>query len=686
MLWIVPMIIQAAAGHNRELIDIHLTKCVLHISDSYFDRGLLITASVFPTDTATQTRRIWNFNKQYHYCDNAMANCDLFHSLHLSEKWQILRWLLLAEEQKFDKALHDFHYKSSGYILRVPNQLGFLSRQLKILRLYRNSWNSRARFVILVDETLPDPSQVVEGILKEVEHFKIFNVVVVIPSNGLFHALDIYTWFPYKLPSGQCGKFKKPFVLDHWIMEGKGRPLRNVSLFPPKIPHTFGGCKIRASVIPGVPFVMPLNKKANNENISVYDEGSDIRLFLFIAEVMNLSSTFTPSVNMTEIWPVKLANGSWTGALGEVFDKKSDIAFSGLSINAERYIYFDVTKVYYFSGLLWVVPCAEPLERVTSISRVFSASLWLLTLITIILSAGFMYSVSTWLPKFIEEADQYRTISNCFYNVWATCLGISVPKMPVTDHLKIFFVMLVWYSLAISTVFQAFATSYLIEPGFQKQIKSLEDLIESGIDYGYYPGIDVLLSNTPDWQLKEVLSKRVPCYNELCVARAIGTKDFASLSDTMHTEYMKAHAGHDSYGRSAVCSFKQECKVRLVAMYLEKGSFLTEGFDRVINVAIEAGLNNFWWKNILDTERSKAVGVEGHTLMDDYAVLLLDHLQGAFYLLLLGHGLALVTFIGELLHNRLKDKTNVLKTTNNRNVLAPLTFRERGRRNNWNKA
>jgi ABC-type amino acid transport substrate-binding protein len=614
-----------------------------------------------------------------------MANCDLFHLLHLSEKWQILRWLPLAEEQKFDKTLHNFHHKSLGYILRVPNKFGFLSRQLKILRSYGNSWNSHARFVILFDEILPDPSHAAERVLKEVEHFKIFNVVVVIPSNGLFPALDIYTWFPYELPSGQCGIFKKPVFLDHWIMEGKGRPLRNVSLFPQKIPHNFGGCKITASIIPRKAFAMSSNKTANKENISVNDEGSDIKLFLFIAEAINLSGTFTPSVNIKDIWPVKLANGSWTGALGEVFDKKSDIAFAGMSINVERYTYFDVTKVYYFSGLLWVVPCAEPLERVTSVSRVFSASIWLLTLITIILSAGFMYSVSTWLPKFIKEADQYRTISNCFYNVWATFLGISVPKMPVTDHLKIFFVMLVWFSLAISTVFQAFATSYLIDPGFQKQITSLEDLIESGIDYGYHPGFDIFLSNTSGWQIREVLSKRVSCSNESCVTRAIETKDFATLGDTMHFEYMKACAGYDSYGRTAVYSFKQESKLRLVLMYLKKGSFLTEGINRVINVAIEAGLNNFWWKNILDAARSKAVGVEGHTLMDDYTVLLLEHLQGAFYLLLLGHGLAIATFIGELLHNRLKAKTNVLKRTNNRNVLAPLTFRDRGRINNWNK-
>jgi ABC-type amino acid transport substrate-binding protein len=541
--------------------------------------------------------------------------------------------------------------------------------------------------VIVVDEILPDPRQGAEGILKIVEHFKIFNVVVVMPSNGTFRALDIYTWFPYELPSGKCGKFKKPVYLDHWIMEGNGRPLRNVSLFPPKIPRNFGGCKIRASVFPHEPFVISLNRKANKENISLYNEGSEIRIFLFIAEAMNLSGRFTPPINLREICPVEMVNGSWTGALGEVIDKKADIAFSGLSINLERFIYFDVTKVYYFSGLLWIVPCAEPLERVTSISRVFSASIWLLILIMVILSAGFMYSISTWCPQFIEEADHYRTISNCFYNVWATLLGISVPKMPLTDHLKMFFLMLVWYSLAINYVFQAFVTSYIIEPGFQKQITSLEDLIESGIEYGYHPGIDVLLSNTSDWRFKEIISNRIPCFNDSCVARAIGRKDFATLSDNMYIEYKKAYAAaHDSYGRSTVCSFKQESKVRLLAMYLEKGSFLTEDINRVINVVIEAGLNNFWWKNILDTLRNKAAAIEEHTLMDDYTVLLIDHLQGPFYLLLLGHGLAFVTFIGEILYNRLKTKINVLKTTTHRNALAPLARRGRGRGNNWNKA
>jgi hypothetical protein len=47
--------------------------------------------------------------------------------------------------------------------------------------------------------------------------------------------------------------------------------------------------------------------------------------------------------------------------------------------------------------------------------------------------------------------------------------------------------------------------------------------------------------------------------------------------------------------------------------------------------------------------------------MNDYTILLLAELQGAFCLLGLGLFLPFVAFIGELLQNRLRGKTSVLK-------------------------
>ncbi|PNF30282.1 hypothetical protein B7P43_G18356, partial [Cryptotermes secundus] len=531
----------------------------------------------------------------------------------------------------------------------TSNEAAVLSRQLKGLISYPNAWNSRAHFIIIVDEILPEPGHTAQQIFKELLLFKVFNVIVLIPSRGRLRAVDVYTWFPYKLPSGKCGEVKGTVILDQWIMEGGGRFLRNLSLFPPKIPLNLYGCNVTAAVVPKEPFVMSFNRKTDDQNVTIYDEGTDMRLFLFIAEVMNMSVAFRFPRNTKEIWPVKLENG----VLGDLIDKNADISFSALTINLNKSIYFDSTHVYQFSGLLWIVPCAEPFHQWTSITRVFSAPMWLLLFVFIIISAGLMYSLSNFHKDIIMDVGPYRTMSDCFYNVWAVFLGVSVTKLPVTNHLKVYFIMLVWYCLAVNTVFQAYVTSYIVQPEYQKQIDSVEDLISSGIEYGFYPGITLFLPDTSDWRIKEILSHRIPCYGDTCIRRAIEKKDFATVTGSIYVEYMKAYV---SQNKSVVCTFKQECKTKLTAMFLEKGSFLTENINRLIDTALEAGLPGFWWNNIFNKLRIKAQVEVRVKLLEDYNSLLLTHLQSAFYLLQLGYCLSFIIFLGELLYYKKRKK------------------------------
>jgi ABC-type amino acid transport substrate-binding protein len=659
------MLIHVELRNSYGLQDGHLITCILHISDRYL-KGSAITVSLYSESRTVETSRVLNLSQEYG--SSVVVTWNLLYKLHFGMKRQVITSFSGVEMQKYNRILHETHNKQKGYIIWVPNKVGILSHMLKNLTSYRNAWNSRARFLIIVDEVLPDPQHTAEKILKELTHFKIFNVVVLIPSRGRLPVLDLYTWFPYQLPSGHCGTIKKAVILDQWIMEGRGHFLQNVSLFPPKIPRDLGGCHITAAVVPQKPYIMSLDGDTNEGNVT-YDEGSDIRLFLFTAEAMNMSVVFRPSQNTKERWPIKLENGSWTGAFGELINNKADIAFSTLALTLDRLAYFDATNVYYFSGFLWIVPCAKPFERWSSVIRVFSASMWLLLFIWIILSAGLMYGLSKCNSNITEEASSYRTISECFYSVWAIFLGVSVAQMPLTTHLKIYFVTLVWYCLAVNTVFQAFVTSYLVNPGLQKQIGSVEDLIASGIEYGFHPGVERRLPDTSDWRFKEILSHRIPIYNEACLPRVLEKKDFAILIDTMYAEYMKTYVSYDSYGKPGVCSFKQESQTKLTTMYLEKGSFLTENVNSLINVALEAGLCDFWWKNILDMSRIKAAVIARYDSMDDYTVLLLTHLQGVFYLLLLGYCLAIITFLGEILHHKLCISISPLDRKSNMDVL-----------------
>jgi hypothetical protein len=237
----------------------------------------------------------------------------------------------------------------------------------------------------------------------------------------------------------------------------------------------------------------------------------------------------------------------------------------------------------------------------------------------------------------------------------------------------------VWYSLAVNTVFQAYVTSYIVQPGFQKQIGSVEDLISSGIEYGFYPGLSLFLPDSSDWRFKEILSHRIPCYDNICLRRAIEKKDFATLTDSIYAEYLKTYV---SYNKPVLCSFKQECMTKVMAMFLEKGSFLKENIDRLIDIALEAGLYDFWWNNILNTLRIKAAVDIRIKLVEDYTVLLLTHFQSAFILLLFGYCLSFITFLGELLYHKQCTKLNSLNRKNDSNILQALICTGKRRINN----
>jgi hypothetical protein len=197
----------------------------------------------------------------------------------------------------------------------------------------------------------------------------------------------------------------------------------------------------------------------------------------------------------------------------------------------------------------------------------------------------------------------------------------------------------------------------------------VEDLISSGIEYGFYPGLSLFLPDSSDWRFKEILSHRIPCYGDICIRRAIETNDFAMVTDSGFAEYMMTYVSHN---KPVVCSFKQECTTKVMTMFLEKGSFLTENINRLIDTALEAGLYHFWWNNISNTLKIKAEAGVRIKLVEGYEPLLLTHLQSAFYLLLCGYCFSFIIFLAELLYHKQRAKIDSLNMNNKRNLLPAL--------------
>jgi hypothetical protein len=113
-------------------------------------------------------------------------------------------------------------------------------------------------------------------------------------------------------------------------------------------------------------------------------------------------------------------------------------------------------------------------------------------------------------------------------------------------------------------------TTYIVQPEYHKQIDSVEDVITSGTEYGFYTRMSVPLPDSSDSQFREIMSHGIPCYGETCMRSAIEKKDFAILLDIAYTEYRKTY---ETCNKSVLCSFKQESMARLATLHLEKGSF-----------------------------------------------------------------------------------------------------------------
>ena len=84
---------------------------------------------------------------------------------------------------------------------------------------------------------------------------------------------------------------------------------------------------------------------------------------------------------------------------------------------------------------------------------------------------------------YMQETINYQSVSDSLVNTWAVFMGMSVSDMPRTNKMRVFFILWVCYCLSITTVFQAFFTSFLVEPGTQKGISNLEELYATPLEY-----------------------------------------------------------------------------------------------------------------------------------------------------------------------------------------------------------
>ncbi|XP_033607032.1 uncharacterized protein LOC117282248 [Cryptotermes secundus] len=537
----------------------------------------------------------------------------------------------------------DKHY---SYILILSCRNGYWKAAFDFVRetimQLKNfpAWNSRARFLVVVRRCVSnDIRKGLKIIVEYLWRFKAFNVIFLYPSTHT--TVEIYTWFPRYLPSTRCGLLLDVVHLDTWVREyDTGFFLRNITLYTDRIPRDLHGCILRASAIKFRPYII----WHGNETIR---GGLDVQVLRIISEKLNASLLFrVPSGN--ERKGQHLPNGTWTGLKAELIYDKADIVIGCFLLNYYDYIEFDNTNIYHTDGFTWVVARATPYPRWLSMGRVFTPSSWLLLLMAVFLMGFIMKYLAK--SKYFYSYNKWDTMK-CILTTWATFLGAGVPEMPRTDTLRILLLSWMVYSLATNTVFQAFFTSYEVDPGLHHQLDTVEELLQASIIYAISPALKCFFT---DDMLKR-LTPLILCEPISCLEKVATVYNTALFMGRVPLGYHR-EGFLKKKNRHEVHPFREDSFQLHAVMMMQKGSPLLKLVNEIITRIVEAGLSDYWLRAIIEETRMKAGILELESLKDSYIELNVSHLQGAFIFLFIGIGLSVMAFLSELSFGKLSLK------------------------------
>jgi hypothetical protein len=316
---------------------------------------------------------------------------------------------------------------------------------------------------------------------------------------------------------------------------------------------------------------------------------------------------------------------------------------------------FDATIPYIFVNMKMLVPCPKAILGTENVLTTFSLSVWLTIGLVLLLTTAVFWCASNGSYRSVcNETHTYQSLSNCFHNVWAVFVGVSVPQQPTTSSLRVLFFLYVCFCFAISTVFQAFFVSYLVEPKYEKMIESLEELLDSDVVYGERPAIKYAqdtFSYTEFAKFVERKELKDDCTDiRKCVERMITKRDMATIIATIFATYVSKEMGTADVGK-VICSPYQVALSLSLTILFKKGNPLLDRFNILMRRYLEAGLLEMHWTEL--QHRASLKGRERFTEAagDTFFVFSVSHLMPAFVALLVGSLLSSVVFIVELIVN-----------------------------------
>ncbi|PSN42356.1 Ionotropic receptor 688 [Blattella germanica] len=450
---------------------------------------------------------------------------------------------------------------------------------------------------------------------------KLFNVLFLLPNLHIskskrtqVKSLLLYSLYP-NYPIKNCGVMDNRMDVNIWSLEDEGKFVDTKPLFPEVVASGFKGCEISATrnIIEGSYLGL---------NSLVEDIG--IMYLKIAAKAMGMK--------------LKVYDGN------EEFS--ADVYMNVLSLNSLNHFKFEFpTHIFLEIKLKWHVPCPQSISRHGNFIRVFSYQIWLQFFLAAILFALVIHR----LHKSSDDSKLSRLyFSYTLLRIWSILTGVSAEVDSSVYKIRIVFFIWVLFCLIVSTVFQAFFTGFLIEPGMYVPISNVKELNSTGITRALpvKEYISLIYSITESDAMDIADSE---CSFQMCWIRYGTRKNFSFLADTLLMGPLGRGLGFQ------ICTIEDNAITVFTTFYIRRESY----FFKLINLWIiriaESGISAMLERYVVEgLERKLGPKVTlDQASSDDYFIFGMRHLKLVFFSLGIGYLISSVVFAFEKFHHKL---------------------------------
>lgn len=549
-----------------------------------------------------------------------------------------LRYVLLVST---NTEIHGHQWRSNSTIVKVNYYTG-----LKVLPIFKKfemfiislntvhqfevllqafqgtkCWNPQGQFIVSIYD-----SQNITEIFEVAWKYYVLNMNVVLLEEP---NPRVYTYFPYN--SQNCS-----INLTSEILFSCNDRVP-IQVFPKKVPAQLNGCEINLMAYNIPPYV--LNVSANREDPKV--AGLEVTIMHNIAQQLNMTERYIP--HNYKHWGTVLPNGTMTNMYKEIADRKVDTMFGMIPFGTPPQFQFECSFIYVTESLTWWVPTANELPRWMSLMKLFQPRALNLILLTFPVN-GLLW----WLfGRTKETSSSYRIWYRSILASWSVLLQIThaPPKFAVTRILYLFFTI---FSLLLYTAHQSVLVSTLTKPHHEPQIKTVEELLESKLKFGFFPLIAESYNDSSNWVHRKISSNFIACpITEECMNRTAFKRDFAVAKNRRQAMYLTQKYYLHPNGKPMIYGFREGI------MYFPKfvaasGYPLLKMFDKLILRLLASGLIDKWDKDI----------TSHHIYKDETKrrPLTVQHLLLPFVHLMMGLIVSFLVFILEIIIKKCSDK------------------------------